>query len=242
MKIKVLVCFGGLILAIGVLIQAFVENYYIEQKAYRDARILWNDKEAFVFVGKEINGFVGSRVSFVLASLAPMHSLVTDHSSDLIVIHLDKTGCSVYNHTECQYSGNAFIYNGNLYFEHDINKAESLVVLKWNGTKFVKLEANEAQKILASFTLFDDLLKKEGWSESEIWFDAKGTNIAIPLESLNYKMSFKRDKAENVEQELVVLKNGTNTDQHGELVKITREMRKVSKGEYSSRFPSHKNW
>src|SRR5258708_1337975 len=86
----------------------------------------------------------GSRVMLFLSSISGMHSLVADGSSDLIVIHFDEKGCSIYNPRRFHHPGNAFVFNGQLYFEHAINHGANLLVWKWSGTNFFELKTDEA--------------------------------------------------------------------------------------------------
>jgi hypothetical protein len=218
----------------------FRMNYYIEHKASPDVTVLYNNEEAFIFAGKEINGYVGRGATLLLSEISAMHSLVTDVSSDLIVIHCDEKGCSVFTINGFQHQGRPFVQNGHLYVVHTVDNGASLAVWRWNATTFERVDRDEAAGIIKSFTLFDDLLKKQGWKQVDFRFDRAATNLPLILGSKAYEFTLEHAGPAPKEEDDLIIQNGASKDKLSKVVRIEQEFRKVSKREYLSQFPAYR--
>jgi hypothetical protein len=217
-----------------------VKNYYIEHKASANVTVLYNNQEAFIFAGKEINGYVGRRATFLLNETCALNSLVTDVNSDLIVIHCDEDGCSVCTISGFQHQGRPFIHNGHLYFVHSADNGASLSVWRWNGTTFQRVDTDEAARIMNSFTLFDDLFAKEGWKQLDLRFDKPATNLPLLLGSAAYELTLRHIGLASKEEDDLLIKKEASKDARDKVVRIDQDIRKVTKREYLSEFPTHR--
>jgi len=220
---------------IGAGFVVFKSQRYIEKRGTGHATVLGNGTEGYILIGKEINGYVGTEASFYLGGSLG-YSSVTDSSYGVTLIHFDDSGYSVHELDGLQCSGNAFIYEGQLYFEHLLKGLQKLTLWKWNGLRLETVDTPTANRILRSFNTFDEILKREGWASFDARFDT-GATFPITCQRKSYTIRLNHFVTGQTVEDQLLTRDSHATNEHV-VVSIRREIKHVGQRAYLIQFPT----
>lgn len=181
-RIQLTILGAALICLTAVLFTGARWGYYIQHYISRVVNVLYSQNEAFVFIEEDADGAAGPRWRILLESVRGIFgSVITDHRGDLLVVHITEQGVQKYFLPNFGRGGGAYPLNGNIYFQRGTTNPVGPPVWKCSGTNFQMLSSDEAHKISNSFETIDELLAKEGWKETNVWFSTVETSVAAPL-------------------------------------------------------------
>jgi hypothetical protein len=229
----------------AILMTAGLAVWYLSGRAYfifethgHGNSAIWNDDEAFIFLGNETSGLALKRYQMILQAVIGAfwyHVPAEKFREDLLVFHITRHSIHKYHLQNFGRGGGAFPFQGKLYFSRGGESADWPYVWLWTGTNFLRVGTEEALQIIEQFPPLGSLphsvaeqTKREGWKEhsSLSFYSGKETRYPIHLGERSLVVV---TKAESSGSETLVVQDAQS---HDTLSILPGRYRQVSREDY----------
>ncbi len=207
-------------------------QYFVKAELMNNLEVIWNDKEAFIKVGIQNSGVAGSLPRLIWRELLAFVSFKADLvREDMIVWHVEDGVTKRHHFTGFQSGGGMFPYGGNIYYTVGVdNLADWPALWRWKESSFEQLDKSNAKTIMATFSILDEVIAREGWHERKIYFTDNKVAVQMRLGTNNVVLVVEGKNLENSQMKVVRLLTDSTTQA---LIKTDSSYNWVDRKEYS---------
>ena len=201
----------------------------------RDGVLLWNSREAYLFVGWGRSGYHFTCSEYLLSHIPAYFGIsrtVDDNRLSMLVVRITPTGIERYVADPYQmYRGFlAYVPRGNTIYAYD----GGATLWKWAGTDFVNLSSQEQQRVAIDPNLFSS---REDYTDVDGWSLRRSLTRLPPefkIELQGQPVTFLTKQKNSGEELLLELRLPGGISQ--ELLHVKHSFHLVSKAEYDHMF------
>jgi hypothetical protein len=184
---------------------------HVSREYVGNTHLLWNSNTAFLFVERIRIGRKCSMITsfFYRAVGRRLSGLdVEIEFEDLLVFKFENDAIAKFELNQFGQGGEAYPWQGSLYFSRGSNSAEWPMMWRWSGDQFVRLSKAQALNIVTNSPQFVvDILKLEGWQKQSLYIRDGEKRIQFRSQGVKNEIILIRNPNEEFER-IAINQNG----------------------------------
>ena len=126
-----------------------------------------------------------------------------------------------------------FPFRGSMHYCIGVEKpADWPAVWRWTGSSFQKIDKAEAESIMNSFKLVEEIITREGWHLDRLHFSSREVTVPFQLSTNGFVLLLQENDSDDTRKRTLLLRRGKSEADEQVLVRASDSYKMVGQETY----------